>query len=252
MAKKGVLAATVCVLMLTGSVLAPQILAVEETYGTAVETTYTESATDETLTETESSLTGESGTDASSESTQSDSSVSEYNLADEDWDELLNEETGTASQAASSKGASTEEETSVSNQLVSNAIDATKSSDGGFSKAKLFAILSFGLAAVALFLFIWVVFIHRHRMKKKYAELAEKESAAQTDAEDEDVKMDLNFDKPDSEGDSYDPAKRVSTERIAVSEKEVLPEELKARRDSSLSEEDEKKLKQVDWDQFLK
>lgn len=159
------------------------------------------------------------------------SAVSEYNLASEDWDALL--------------GVSSEEESTV--EETSSAVESSpfhifagnRSSDGGMSILLIAAIIAFALGGIGVVFFIYSQFIYKAKLRRRM----EAEKAG-------DEAMELNFNDVGNDATqiSIPPAEPVQPEQPTAEPKE---EPRQTSSTTGLSDEDERRLNEINWDKFF-
>lgn len=199
----------------------------------------------------ETTLTSSQGTE---------STVSEYNLASEDWDSLL----GVGGATQSTGGAAVVSDGSQAQ--VSGWFSGNEKSDGGVSKLLIIAIIAFALGGIGIAFFIYSQFVYKAKLRRK-AQVSEQVQADKLeqdyDLQSEPMQLELNSkQKPSTEkpvqkkpvdpptapttskaNDFFDDFERQTSGKADT--------QMPKRTNSSLSEEDEKRLKQVDWDEFF-
>lgn len=200
---------------------------------------------------------------------QDPATIEQYNLANENWDELL----GLEESAAEEVSSAVEEVSSAPEEGLAGWA-GSKTSDGGMSKLLIIAIIAFALGGIGVTFFIYSQFIYKAKLRRK---LAEKEAA-------EALKEDFNLDGPVQL--DFTDYRKEELKKTEPMPKPTLPQEkthtqkvndffAEFERETklsstpkntptapkkpappttptSLSREDEKKLNSVDWDDFFK
>lgn len=185
---------------------------------------------------------------AAAETTVSDSTVSEYNLASEDWDALLGVTSG-SSAASSEAGVQTTSRTELTvseESEITGFFAGNASSDGGASKLLIIAIIAFALGAIGVVWFIYSQFIYKAKLRRKLEETERDPLSPDYDLDEAPMELDLS-EKPapaDAAKTSEEPTKVFQTPDTGKQEDDQPS--------TSLTKEDEERLKQVDWDDFFK
>ena len=178
-------------------------------------------------------------TDSSSEadSSEADSSdvVGEYNLASENWDELLGVPGATTSEEADD-GLTVSDESEI---LGGWMFAGNNSSDGGLSRIFIAAIIAFAAGAVGITFFVYSQFIYKAKLRRKAAESG---AFDYDEAEDPDEGLDPEEEAPLRQ------ERQPSPESPVPGASRQSPDETHP---SSLSQEDQERLNQVDWDSFF-
>ncbi|MDD5953558.1 MAG: hypothetical protein PUC32_07970 [Oscillospiraceae bacterium] len=197
----------------------------------------------------------------------SSETVSQFNLASENWSEILGVTSETEQSETGSAVASQDETLGV----VSALFGGNLRSDGGTSRLLIVAIIAFALGAVGITFFIYSQFIYKAKLRRKME--AEQEGVIaenyDTPGDNEELKMEPSPktepkhkaapSKP--EKDFFDDFEKqtkmdLSTPEETAKEPPEKPSEAdnigETGHSSKLTAEDEKKLNEVDWDDFFK
>lgn len=185
---------------------------------------------------------------SAAEATVSNSTVSQYNLASENWEELLGVTSG-SSTAATGSGAQTESRTELTvseESEITGFFAGNASSDGGASKLLIIAIIAFALGAIGVVWFIYSQFIYKAKLRRKMEGSESDPLSPDYDLDETPMELDLS-EKPTP----TDVAKagEEPTKIFQTPEKDKQEDGQPA---TSLTKEDEERLKQVDWDDFFK
>lgn len=235
--RKGIVGICLSLLLLSG-IAAPQMLAAE------VDDPYAYVPINETPTEDTMIGTTDELTMGSSSQADTSSTVSEYNLASENWDELLNAPYGTTSEDEML----TSSVESESSEIFGGWLFAgNESSDGGLSKIFIVAIIAFALGAIGISFFVYSQFIYKAKLRRKAAESGD--FAEDDDWEDEWREEEAEQEEPEKpKMEPRQPPKDPFGEQVV---RPADPSGEPEAHDSALTKEDEEKLKEVDWDKFF-
>ena len=233
--RKGFVGICLSLLLLSG-IAAPQILAAEQDDPYAY-VPINQTPTEDTMIGTVDELTG------TGEQEDTAPVVSEYNLASENWEELLAEPYGTTSEVVYT----TVSEEAESSEAGGWFFGGNEESDGGLSKIFIIAIIAFAVGAIGISFFIYSQFIYKAKLRRKAAEANGGEEDDWYDEEPEQEEPEPEH-KPNLFGEQVI---RPQEPTRAEPEQPATPAEPKQAQDSVLSKEDEEKLKEVDWDKFF-
>ncbi len=238
--RTGILSACVLTAALACAVLAPQAAAYE-------------------------SVSGDTGADSSA----TDSAASRYNLASEDWDELLGvtSESGAESQAASASesalgsasesaaaaAAASETESDALEETITNLFGGNASSDGGISRIMIVGIIAFALGAIGVAFFIYSQFIYKAKLRRRQEEEHGERLGSELDYELGEEPMQLDFNEQQT-GQEPEPRQTAPEEREDFFDDFERQTKMKESPDAptTLSQDDKKRLDEVDWDDFFK
>ena len=187
----------------------------------------------------------------------SSETVSQYNLASENWNELLGVSSdGTVSSVTTEITSDVTSEDTAS--VAGSFWHGNKKSDGGLSKLLIIAIIAFALGAVGVTFFIYSQFIYKAKLRRK---MAESNESTFVPTDDDFSTENLTVEEPAPQPTLPEqPKPKQDTTQKKVDffddlEKQIqLPatqEIKKLPQTPTLSEEDEKKLNAVDWDNFF-
>lgn len=205
---------------------------------------------------------------SAAETAQDPAEIQQYNLAGEDWDQLL------------AQGSTAEEDTPAAAAEVSSAAEDTTggwkgnaASDGGMSKLLIIAIIAFALGGIGVAFFIYSQFIYKAKLKRKLAAKQAEEALKEDFNLNGPVQLDFTDHRKDApqakqeEPKEVLPQEKTHTQKVndffAEIEKETrlsdtpknMPSEPKKpaapSAPNALSKEDEKKLNSVNWDDFF-
>lgn len=174
---------------------------------------------------------------SAAETAQDPAEIQQYNLAGEDWDQLL------------AQGSTAEEDTPAAAAEVSSAAEDTTggwkgnaASDGGMSKLLIIAIIAFALGGIGVAFFIYSQFIYKAKLKRKLAAKQEEPKEVLPQEKTHTQKVNDFFAEIEKETRLSDTPKNMPSEP----KKPAAPSAPNA-----LSKEDEKKLNSVNWDDFF-
>lgn len=208
---------------------------------------------------------------SAAETAQDPAEIEQYNLAGENWDELIHLENPTGQ---NEEPEVVEEVSSAAEETIGGWKGGT-ASDGGMSKMLIIAIIAFALGGIGVTFFIYSQFIYKAKLKRKLA-LKQAEEALKEDFNlNGPVQLDFTDHRKDApepkpeEPKTTLPQEKTHTQKVndffAEFEKETkgvsgpAPDPFaKAKKPAeptasgTLSKEDEKKLNSVDWDDFFK
>ncbi len=204
---------------------------------------------------------------SAAETAQDPATMEQYNLADENWDELIHLE--------NPNGQADPEPVEEVSSAVEETTDSWKgntASDGGMSKLLIIAIIAFALGGIGVTFFIYSQFIYKAKLKRKLAAKQAEEAAKEDFNLNGPVQLDFT-DHRKEEPEKPEPPKatlpqeKTHTQKVndffAEFEKETkgsggMKTDPFAKKKASapadknpLSKDDEKKLNSVDWDNFF-
>lgn len=196
--------------------------------------------------------------EATPEMDSTSSTVSQYNLASENWEELLgvSSEASTSEQAAMatvSEAATASDTASPEESEFGSFFAGNKKSDGGASKLLIIAIIAFALGGIGVVWFIYSQFIYKAKLRRKMEAEGTDEFAPDYELDEESMEMDFGGQKETPPAPPVqEPPKRTSSGDDFFDDFEKQTQIQETPYNTSLSKEDEKKLKEVDWDDFFK
>ena len=206
---------------------------------------------------------------SAAETAQDPAAVKQYNLADENWDELIHLENPNGQAEAEPEPV---EEVSSAAEETTGGWKGNTASDGGMSKLLIIAIIAFALGGVGVTFFIYSQFIYKAKLKRKLAAKQAEEAAKEDFNLNGPVQLDFTDHRKDAPEEKKEepkatlPQEKTHTQKVndffAEFEKETKgsggmktdPFAKKRQQQAdknTLSKDDEKKLNSVDWDNFF-